>query len=89
MAAVADQGLVVIYSGDGCQRSVLGGRGDEAGDRLGGCVADLGDVDGDGVADFAASAALGDDDLPDAGMVRVYSGAAGAELYTLYGEAQR
>ena len=49
-------------------------------------LADLGDVDGDGVSDFAfgnANAAKGQS--PNVGAVVVYSGATGVELYTRFG----
>lgn len=70
--------------------------GDQAGDWFGYTVAGLGDVSGDGIADFAVGAHQnenwGSRPAPDAapGYVHVYSGASGERLYTLHssGSAQ-
>ena len=62
-------------------------RGDSAQDHFGWTVAGLGDVDGDGVDDYAVAAIDDDDNGGSAGSVRVYSGASGAALYTLRGSA--
>ena len=45
---------------------------------LGNSVAELGDVSGDGVPDFAVSGIAGD-----VGIVRIFSGVSGRELYTI------
>jgi len=50
-------------------------------------VATLGDVDADGTADFAIGAGLDDTNGSNAGAVRIYSGATGALLDTIYGAA--
>lgn len=62
-------------------------RGDSAQDHFGWAVAGLGDVDGDGVLDYAVAAIDDDDNGGSAGSVRVFSGASGAALYTLRGSA--
>jgi len=54
------------------------------GERLDG----IGDVDGDGVPDFAVASSRDDTIASDAGRVRVYSSADGATLCTFYGEAE-
>ncbi|MCA9772587.1 MAG: FG-GAP repeat protein, partial [Myxococcales bacterium] len=52
-----------------------------------GVVSGLGDVDGDAIADFAVgSSSARDDDGERRGLVRVYSGATGEEIYTLFGD---
>ena len=55
--------------------------------RFGDAVAFVGDTDGDGVDDFAASAPLHDTTgLQNCGLVRLYSGATGAVLRVEYGD---
>ncbi|MEW6744024.1 MAG: Ig-like domain-containing protein [Planctomycetota bacterium] len=49
-----------------------------SGDQLGRCVADLGDIDGDCIPDFAAGASEG---LGSAGYVRIYSGRTWGTLF--------
>ncbi|MEM7202513.1 MAG: hypothetical protein AAF628_19735 [Planctomycetota bacterium] len=59
--------------------------GDSSNDQLGASVAGIGDVNGDNMEDFVAGAP-GDDNLrPDAGMIRVYSGADGTTLWQVDG----
>jgi hypothetical protein len=72
-------GSAYVYSGsDGTLlRTLRGG----AGDQLGISVSGLGDVDGDGLADYAVGA---NREGPD-GTARVYSGGSGSLLYTLQG----
>lgn len=70
----ADSGRVDLLSGaDGSSLGTLSGAG--PGDRFGAALAGLGDVDGDGVPDFAVGAPLDDAAGQDAGAVFVYSGA--------------
>lgn len=61
--------------------------GDFAGDQLGFAVAAPGDVDGDGVPDFIASAPFHSQVIANGGMVRVYSGADGSVIHTFLGSA--
>lgn len=81
-----DGGRVRVYSGD-TGRILYSFDGDSPADQLGAAVAGGGDVDGDGVPDFAAAAPGDDNTGTDAGSVRVYSGATGNVLYTLDGQA--
>jgi len=60
--------------------------GDESFDRLGGEVAGVGDLDGDGRDDIAAGAHWDDDNGFNCGSIRAYSGADGAVLFTVYGD---
>ena len=78
-------GMVRVASGaDGSTiRTVYGDAGN---DRLGWSVVGLGDMDGDGVADYAASTI--DGPYPYLGRVRAYSGATGATLYEWLGTAK-
>ncbi|MAG56572.1 MAG: hypothetical protein CMJ83_09805 [Planctomycetes bacterium] len=55
------------------------------GDLFGGCVAGLGDVNGDGRGDFIAGAYSADAGGADTGYARVYSGATGAVIHHLAG----
>ena len=82
-----DRGRVLLYSG--ASTAQLGSvTGLEAGDRFGSTIARLGDLDGDGVDDFAVGAAAADPGgSSDAGQVRVFSGATRATLFTLDGAA--
>lgn len=61
-------------------------QGDETGDYYGWVAANLGDLDGDGVDDFAVPAILDTDGGPAAGKITVYSGASRAELATHVGQ---
>ncbi|MEN8145152.1 MAG: FG-GAP-like repeat-containing protein [Gemmatimonadota bacterium] len=51
--------------------------GEGAGDQFGWVMEDLGDIDGDGVSDFASTAPTNDEGGSNAGKVYVYSGATG------------
>ncbi|MBL8860724.1 MAG: FG-GAP repeat protein [Planctomycetes bacterium] len=62
-------------------------RGDAAQDHFGWTVAGLGDLDADGVLDYAVGAVDDDDNGGSSGTVRVFSGASGVTLYTLRGAA--
>ena len=61
--------------------------GGAANERLGQALAPLGDLDGDGAADFVVGTPLADGGGSDAGRARVHSGADGAVLYELFGDA--
>lgn len=76
-------GYAKVYSGvDG---SLLRAHQGSSGEKLGTAVAGVGDADGDGYDDYAASAILG---LPSAqGYVRVWSGKTGAVIATFPGDA--
>ncbi len=76
-----DAGKVYLYSGaDGALLYQL--TGDAAGDRFGTAFAGVGDVNGDGKADFVVGATLADaPGKTNAGKVYVYSGADGTLLY--------
>ncbi len=58
-----------------------------AGDGLGRCVVGVGDVDGDGRADYVACATLADGPAADAGGVRLVSGRTGQALWSVFGTA--
>ena len=78
-----DAGKVYLYSGvDGALLYQV--TGDAAGNFFGGSISGVGDVDGDGKADFIVGA-TGANAL--AGKVYVYSGADGALLYDKTGDA--
>jgi len=76
-------GTVSVYSGQG-GALLLQLHGDSPGARLGAAVVGLGDLDGDGHADLALGAPMGD---PPAGSVRLVSGGTGALLWTRAGVA--
>ena len=59
--------------------------GDNAGDQFGHSVAAIGDVDGDGKADFAVGAPFADSNGVDAGTIFLYSGQSGTRLARIYG----
>ncbi len=79
-------GVVRVYSGS--DRSVLFTfEGDDSQDELGSAVGDAGDVDNDGVSDIIVGAHGDRTNGANAGLVRLYSGATGAELRTHFGAA--
>jgi hypothetical protein len=61
--------------------------GEAAGGRFGASVAGLGDVSGDGFADVAVGAPHADPNGPSSGLVRVFSGRDGSELWRLEGDS--
>jgi len=79
-------GLARVLSGvDGS--TVYSNYGTNPTDGFGGSLAVLGDVDGDGVSDFAVGASGVDNSLTNQGAVFVYSGQAGALIYSVYGSS--
>jgi len=79
-------GSVSLFSGaDGSLLAIH--YGDLNSDRLGLNVSGAGDVNGDGTPDLLASSPWANGSLADVGMVRVWSGADGSVLYTIYGDA--
>jgi hypothetical protein len=75
---------VVLSGRDG--HVVLELQARQSGEGFGQHVADLGDVNGDGLADFVVGAPLNDAAGEDAGRAYVFSGADGSPLLTLTGE---
>ncbi len=82
-AGGGSSGRARVYSGaDGAV--LLQVDGTTAGAQLGWCVGSMGDLDGDGIPDFAAGAP--NELMPEGrGTVRTYSGADGSTLYRLAG----
>ncbi len=77
--------IALLAAGAAGQSGLFHVRGDGAGDEFGRSVAGIGNVDWDGIPDFAVGAPLDDNSFADAGSVRVYSGATGAVLHTFNG----
>ncbi len=78
-------GLVQLLSGR--DFSVLHAAvGDDVVDQLGTTVAMLGDLDGDGRADYAAGATQHSQIWSDPGYIRTFSGQDGAALWTVHGD---
>jgi hypothetical protein len=85
---ISGKGYLRVFSGkDGT--TLFDRSGDSSRDHLGASVAGLGDVNGDGLADFAAGIPDRDSAGTDSGSVRVYSGVDGSTLYTVNGGAAR
>lgn len=93
VGTLADAGSVSVFSGvDGSELIHLNGAG--AGDWFGVAVAGTGDVNGDGTPDFIIGAQFAKRDngqQPGAGQqtgaAYIYSGANGAQIYRLFGDA--
>ncbi len=68
-----ESGTVRIFDG-ATGNYILDMSGDSQHDEFGGCVAGVGDVNGDGTPDFAIGAQLDDNLAGGGGMVRVFSG---------------
>lgn len=86
--ALTNAGVVRVASGATALLlfSIDGGA---AGEEFGTVVRGLGDVDGDGVADFAAAAPFNDANGFGSGVVRVFSGASRAMLFARHGGSPR
>ncbi|HZM00697.1 MAG TPA: integrin alpha [Planctomycetota bacterium] len=81
-----DAGRIELRSGvDGSVLHAL--EGAKAFDKLGFAVAFVGDLDGDGIADVAAGAPFHDEIASNAGQVFLISGATGAVLFDILGQA--
>jgi len=81
-----DSGTVWVFSGlDGGVLHVF--HGDSPGDFFGTSVSCAGDVNADGYDDLIVGALYDDDNGPDCGSARVFSGLDGSELYTFYGDS--
>ena len=81
-----NSGSTTVYSGqDGAV--LFTHNGDMPHDVFGGSVSGTGDVDGDGVGDFIVGAKLDDENGTDSGNAQVFSGATGALLYKVFGDA--
>jgi len=86
-AGEEDTGRFAIFSG-GTGKRLTKKNGSGYWDKFGHAVAALGDVDGDGVGDYAVSAYLRDSGgLTDNGAIYVYSGATNDKLYSIKGTA--
>lgn len=78
-------GRVVVYSGS--NGTVLYTfQGNSAGDYFGYSIAGPGDINSDGTADLAVGAPFDITTLPAGGMIRIFSGANGSILASLYGD---
>lgn len=75
-------GAALLMSGNGSVLNVFVGA---PGDQLGTAVAGVGDLNGDGVPDFAVSSLRSDVGGVDTGSVTAYSGATYAPLWTVHG----
>jgi hypothetical protein len=82
---VNGNGYVKVLSGATGAIVVGKRRGDGLFDGLGSAAAGIGDVDGDGVPDYAAGAPGDDNSAMNSGSVRFYSGATGSTLRTVNG----
>lgn len=79
-----DAGSLYLYSGaSGAQLAAH--VGDGAGDGLGSSACGLGDLDGDGLAEYASGAPWDSTTLVAGGSVRVWSSLTGQPLFTVYG----
>jgi len=80
-----DNGVLKVFSGvDGSELYRIDG--ENQGDNLGYSVGGVGDVNGDGYADFMAGAINVDGAWPNSGSVIVFSGESGDVLYSLNGD---
>ena len=79
-----DAGLVEVRSGSS-GALIWAFPGDSAADFLGTSVSDAGDVDNDGFDDVVAGAYADDNNGPESGMARVYSGQTGLPLFSFDG----
>lgn len=83
---VGDVGIVILYSG-ATFSIIRAQRGQDPAERFGTSLAGLGDVDGDGIPDYAAGST--EFDLPgtlaNVGIVRVFSGATGNVIGSITG----
>ncbi len=85
--ALDGRGYVALYSG-GSGQILYQVSGDTSHDYFGYRVVGGLDLDGDGVPDFAVGAVGVDHQASHCGAVRVFSGASGEEMYTVYGDSK-
>ena len=74
------EGSVTLYSGK-THNQIYELRGEGRGDRFGFAIAALGDLDGDGTGDFGVGSPGHDNIAIDAGIVRIYSGKTGRQIF--------
>lgn len=86
LPSASQAGLARVLSG-ASGATVRDHRGDSVQDHFGLTVAGLGDVDGDLVLDYAVGAVDDENFGGSSGSVRVFSGASGAVIRTLHGDA--
>lgn len=78
---------LLLSNSAAAQTEVLSVDGKNAGDRFGNAVANIGDVNGDSISDWAIGAPFGDANGTLSGSAVIVSGANGAELYSFLGNS--
>lgn len=75
----------IAQCNEGCE-TLFEIQGEAAGDQFGWQAASIGDVTGDGIADFYSTATQNDAGGTSAGRAYVYNGASGSEIYRITGK---